>query len=217
MLKLYSSWMGSSAYRARIALALKGLDYELVPVQLKLRDGEQHGPAYRRINPQGMVPVLVDGDHVLTQSLAIMEYLDEAYPDSYPLLPQGTLARARVRALTLAVACDIQPLGVVRIRDYIANEIQLPQAQQQQWLRHWAMLGFEALEIALQSPETGRCCHGDMPGMADCVLIPQVYKAHEMNMDMSPYPTVERIYQYCQTLDAFTKTRPDRQPDAPRG
>lgn len=214
MIKLYSSFKGSSAYRARIALGLKALDFELIPVDLQTSGGEQDGAAYRRINPQGMVPVLVDGDHVLTQSLAIMEYLDEAYPDRHALLPAEPLARARVRSIALLVACDIQPLGVFRIRHYIDDVIHMPHAQQQRWLRHWIELGFDALEPQLQGPETGLCCQGDAPGMADCVLIPQVYKAHQLGIDMARYPTIERIDRYCAALPAFVAAHPDHQPDA---
>lgn len=214
MLKLYSSAIGSSAHRVRIALGLKGLAHEIIPVDLRLCGGEQDTEAYRHINPQGMVPVLVDGDQILTQSVAIMEYLDEAYPDAPRLLPAGALARARVRALALTVACDIQPLGVVRIRHYIADDIRMPQPEQQRWLRHWVEVGFDALETQLASPQTGRYCQGNTPGMADCLLIPQVYKARQLGIDLSRYPIIERIDEHCATLAAFRDAHPDRQPDA---
>lgn len=213
MRELYAYFRSSAAYRVRIALALKELAYQVVPIHLLRHGGEQHTPEYRHRNPEGLVPAYVENDHVLTQSLAIMEYLEEAYPKT-ALLPADTLARARVRALALHVACDIHPLNNLRVLRWLANELQVEQAGRDQWYRHWVELGFEALEAQLQSPDTGLCCHGDTPGMADCCLVPQVYNARRFDIDISAYPTIARITEYCESLPAFQAAHPDKQPDA---
>ncbi len=213
MRELYSYFRSSAAYRVRIALGIKGLDYRIVPIHLLKGGGEQHSADYLRRNPEGLVPALADGGHVLTQSLAIMEYLDEAYAGA-PLLPADPLARARTRALALLIACDIHPLNNLRVLRWLAHEMRVDKDVRDAWYRHWIEIGFQALEAQLQSPDTGLCCHGDTPGMADCCLVPQVYNAQRYDMDLSAYPTVARIAAHCETLPAFQAAHPDVQPDA---
>lgn len=216
MLKLYSYFRSSAAYRVRIALALKGLPYETVPVHLLAGGGQQHGAAYRATNPQALIPALQDGEGgpVLTQSLAIIEYLDEAHPGA-PLLPADALGRARVRALAQAVACDLHPLNNLRVLRYLKHELGVSDAQKDAWYAHWVALGLSAVEEMLaRSPDTGRFCHGDAPGLADCCLVPQVFNAQRFNCPMDGYPTIARIVAECEALPAFQQAAPDRQPDA---
>lgn len=216
MLELYSFFNSSAAYRVRIALGLKGLDYRTVPVDLLGKGGGgQRDAAYLRRNPEGLVPLLVDQEHVLTQSLAIIEYLDEAYPD-VPLLPSDAWGRARVRALALSIACDIHPLNNLRVLRRLAHTLQVDKPARDDWYRHWIGTGFAALEIRLQSPETGLCCHGDAPGLADCCLVPQVHNARRMKLDLTPYPAIARVAAYCEGLPAFQAAHPDAQPDTPQ-
>jgi len=213
-MKLYSYFRSSAAYRVRIALNLKSLPYETVPVHLTRGGGEQHAPGYRKLNPQALVPVLEDGGRVLTQSLAIIEYLDETHPQ-VPLLPKDPAARARVRALALAVACDLHPLNNTRVLNYLTGPMGLTDAAKQTWYRHWIAEGLRALETSLaEDRATGRFCHGDAPGLADCCLIPQLANAHRFKCDVSPYPTLLRIEKYCQALEAFRRAAPGEQPDA---
>jgi maleylacetoacetate isomerase len=213
MRELYSYFRSSAAYRVRIALGLKGLEYRIAPIHLLRGGGEQHGAEYLRRNPQGLVPALVEEGHVLTQSLAIMEYLDEAYGPP-ALLPEDALGRARVRSLALHIACDIHPLNNLRVLRWLAHELHVEQPARDVWYRHWIEEGFRALETQLQSAETGRCCHGDRPGLADCCLIPQVYNARRLDVDLAPYPTIARIVEHCEALPAFQAAHPDMQPDA---
>lgn len=215
MLKLYSYFRSSASFRLRIALALKGLPYEMVPVHLLKGGGEQHQPAYRAVNPAGLVPALQDGDTVLTQSVAIMEYLDEAYTES-PLLPRDVLGRARVRALSLIIACDVHPLGNLRVLNYVGDTLGAGDAGRKTWASHWIALGFDAFEEMLSRPgaPTGQFCHGDTPGMADCCLVPQVFNARRFGLDLAPYPTLTRIAEHCDTLAPFQSAHPARQADA---
>jgi maleylacetoacetate isomerase len=214
MLKLYGYWRSSAAYRVRIALELKGLTYESVPVHLVRDGGEQRKPSYRRINPQGRVPALEHDGRVLTQSLAIIEYLDETWPEP-ALLPSTAAARARVRALAQLVACDIHPLNNLRVLQYLAKELGRSEDARNDWYRHWIEDGFDALEALLAgSTETGRYCHGNEPGLADVLLVPQVYNARRYQCDLTPYQTITRIEQACNALAAFDRARPERQPDA---
>ena len=213
MLELYSYFRSSAAYRVRIALGLKGLDYRIVPVHLLRHGGEQLGDDYRRRNPEGLVPALDEGGRILTQSLAIMEYLDETHAPA-TLLPADAAGRARVRALALHVACDIHPLNNLRVLRWLAHELKVEQSARDDWYRHWVELGFRSLEAQLRSPATGRCCHGDEPGLADCCLVPQVYNARRYDVDLSAFPTIERIAAHCESLPAFQAARPDAQPDA---
>lgn len=213
-MKLYSYWRSSASYRVRIALNLKGLPYEMESVHLVRDGGEQHTPAYSALNPQELVPTLVDGDAVLTQSLPIIEYLDERYGD-VRLLPEDVLARARVRSLAQLVACEIHPLNNLSVLQYLARELELPEEQRNTWYRHWVTKGFAALEQMLAgSPETGCFCHGDTPTLADACLVPQVYNARRYNVDLSAFPTIQRIDANCAELDAFVDASPERQVDA---
>ena len=215
MLQLYSYFRSSAAYRLRIALHLKGLAFDTVPVHLLKGGGEQLQSAYRAINPAALVPALQDDGATLTQSLAIMEYLEETHPQP-PLLPADPLGRARVRALALTVACDIHPLNNLRVLTYLSGELQASGDARNDWARHWMALGFSALEAHLvHSPQTGVFCHGDTPTLADCCLVPQVFNAHRFELDMAPYPTLARIAQHCQSLEPFLAAHPARQPDSP--
>lgn len=210
---LHGYFRSSAAYRVRIALNLKGLAYEQAPVHL--RRGEQRGEAFLALNPQGMVPALADGDLVLTQSPAILEYLDEAYPDTPRLLPEGAADRARVRALAAVVACDIHPIDNLRVLQYLAKTMAQPPEAVSAWFNHWIAEGFAALERMLAGdPRTGRFCHGDAPGLADVCLVPQVFNSARHALDLTPYPTIRRIAEACEGIDAFRAAHPLRQPDA---
>lgn len=213
MLELYSYFRSSAAYRVRIALGLKGLDYRVVPVHLLRHGGEQFGDDYRRRNPEGLVPALDDDGRILTQSLAIMEYLDEAHGPAI-LLPADAPGRARVRALAQHIACDIHPLNNLRVLRWLSRELKIEQSGRDDWYRHWVTLGFRSLEAQLRSPATGHCCHGDEPGLADCCLVPQVYNARRYDVDLSAFPTIKRIAAHCESLPAFQAAHPDAQPDA---
>ena len=214
-LQLYSYWRSSAAYRVRIGLNLKGLAYETLPVHLVRDGGEQHAEEYRALNPQELVPVLQHGQRMLRQSMSILEYVDEMWPER-PLLPATARDRQRVRALSQVIACDIHPLNNLRVLQYFENEWGVPQAERETWSRHWMAEGFAAFEALLHDhPSTGAFCDGDVPTMADCCLVPQVYNARRFGLDMSPYPTVVRIEQACLALPEFDAARPENQPDAP--
>ena len=214
-LRLYSYWRSSAAYRVRIGLNLKGLPYEQFPVHLLRDGGEQHKPAFRSANPQGLVPVLEHGQRMLRQSMAILEYLDEVWPDP-PLLPATARDRQRVRALAQLGACDIHPLTTRRVLQYFERDWGVPQAERDVWVRHWIIEGFTAFEALLQDhPSTGAFCDGNIPTIADCCLIPQVYNARRFSVDLAPFPNIVRIEAACLALPAFDAARPERQPDAP--
>lgn len=211
---LYTYWRSSAAYRVRIGLALKALAFEARPVHLVREGGEQHHDAYRGLNPQQLVPTLLHDGHVLTQSLAILEYLEERFPQ-VPLLPADAAGRARVRALAQLVACDIHPINNLRVMQYLERDLQLPADPRTQWTLHWMAEGFAAMETMLAaSADTGTFCHGDRPGLADICLLPQLYNAHRFGLDLTPYPILRRIENACQQLDAFTGARPENQIDA---
>ena len=215
MLKLHSYFRSSAAYRVRIALNLKGLPYEILPVHLLRNGGEQRQAAYSKINPAQLVPALVDGDSVLTQSLAILEYLEEAYPSTPSLLPRDASGRARVRALGLTIACEIHPLNNLRILQYLKHSLGVPDNDRDNWYRHWLSTGFDTLEQLLSgNPATGRFCHGDSITIADCCLVPQVFNARRLKLPLAPYPTISRIEAACLSLEAFRKAAPGAQPDA---
>ena len=216
-LVLYGYWRSSAAYRVRIALNLKGLTYETRPVHLVRDGGQQHTAQYRALNPFESVPVLCDGDRVLTQSLAIMEYLDEMHPElETALLPVDARGRAQVRALAMAVCCDIHPLGNLRVLQHLEKEFGATEEQRAAWSRHWIDAGFKAIEAMLaESAATGRYCHGETPSMADACLVPQVYNALRWKLPLDDYPTITRIHAACNELEAFQRAAPEAQPDAP--
>jgi maleylpyruvate isomerase len=210
--QLYSYFRSSAAYRVRIALALKGIDYEYLPIHLQ--KGEQSSDAYCMVNPLQLVPTLIDDEATLTQSVAIMEYIEEKYPQP-PLLPRRAEERARVRAIALSIACDIHPLNNLRVLRYLVHTLGVSDDAKNGWYRHWVDVGLAALEAMLEAdPATGRCCHGDTPTMADACLIPQIANARRMNIPLTSYPTLLRIDEYCGGLEAFSRAAPERQPDA---
>lgn len=214
-LTLYSYWRSSAAYRVRIALNLKGLPHEIKPVHLVRDGGEQHGAEYQELNPQELVPVLLDGHRVIRQSMAIIEFLDETWPEP-PLLPATARDRARVRGLAQLIACEIHPLNNLRILQFFDHTWHVPQPEREGWVRHWIEDGFKALEALLrENPSTGEFCEGDDPGLADCCLVPQVYNAQRFGVDLSPFPMIQRINAACLALPAFDAARPENQPDAP--
>ena len=213
-MKLYSYFRSSAAYRVRIALNLKGLPYEYLPVHLVRDGGEQHAPAYRSVAPEGLVPVLVDGEATVHQSLAIIEYLDETHPQP-PLLPGGAAGRAAVRAIALDIACDVHPLCNTRVLKYLGANCGLHKDGSEDWIRHWISTGFDALEIRLaQDPARGAFCHGDAPTLADIMLVPQVFNARRFGVDMGRFPTIAAIDARCAELAAFADAAPAQQPDA---
>jgi maleylpyruvate isomerase len=211
-LVLFSYWRSSSAWRVRAGLALKGLPFETVPVDLLA--GEQHGPAHRARNPTGQIPVLEaddDGRAIrLVQSMAILEWLEERFPDP-PLLPADLPGRARVRALAEHVNSGIQPLQNAVVLKRIAE---LVPGGARPWAAHWIATGLAALETAVRDG-AGRYCHGDAPGLADCYLVPQLYNARRFGVEVSPFPTLLRVEEACAALAPFQAAHPDRQPDAP--
>jgi maleylacetoacetate isomerase len=214
-LKLYSYWRSSACYRVRIALNLKGLAYETLPVHLLRDGGEQHRAGFAEVNPQELIPVLLHGDRVLRQSLAIIDYLDETFA-SKPLMPSTARDRQRVRAMAQLIACDIHPLGNLRVLQYLESQFGADQGQRDAWSRHWMQSGFAALEKVLHdNPSTGTFCEGDMPGMADCCLVPQVYNARRFGIDMTQFPNIARINEACLALPEVEAARPENQEDAP--
>ena len=211
-MKLYTYFRSSAAYRVRIALALKGLGYDAARVHLM--KGEQYGAEYSAINPQNLVPVLEDEGQRLYQSLAILQYIDETWPQP-PLQPADRFGRARVRSLALLIACEIHPLNNPRVLNYLTGKLGVTEEQKLEWYHHWIKLGFAALEKRLAGePQTGRYCHGDTPGFADCVLVPQMANAVRFKVDLAEFPTIRRINAACLELEAFKQAAPENQPDA---
>lgn len=211
-MKLYGYFRSSAAFRVRIALNLKGLPYETVSVHLRRND--QTRPEYLAVNPQGLVPAIEQDGQTLTQSMAIIEYLEETHPDPR-LLPQDPTERARVRALAGIVACDIHPINNLRVLRYLTHAFGRAESDIAAWYNHWIGSGFQALEALLANDaRTSVFCHGDRPGLADVTLVPQVVNAGRYQLDMRPYPTITRIFDSCMKLDAFRAAHPDNQPDA---
>ena len=210
MLQLFGYWRSSASFRVRLVLQLKGLGYEQHPVNL--RQGEQKEKAYRRVNPQGLVPFLIDGDVQLGQSVAIMEYLDETYP-AYPLMPSAPEERARVRQIVNMIACDTHPLNNLRVLNYLEQELGQSKTARDAWYRHWIDETFTALEQLLMTT-AGVYCVGNEVTLADCMLVPQVYNARRFNMTLDDYPTIARIVANCEQLQAFIKAAPANQPEA---
>jgi maleylacetoacetate isomerase len=213
-MKLYGYFRSSAAFRVRIALNLKGLDYE--QAYIHLRKGDQRSPEYLRLNPQGLVPALIAEDGaVLTQSLSIIEYLEETRPKP-PLLPSESVGRARVRSLAAAVACDIHPIDNLRVLQYLSRQFGHKEPDIETWFNHWIALGFEGIEKTLASDgKAGKFCHGDTPGLADVCLVPQVFNARRYpSFDLKPYPSIMRVFENCMKLAAFDRAVPEKQPDA---
>lgn len=211
---LYSYWRSSAAYRVRIGLNLKELPHAITPVHLVRDGGQQHSEAYAALNPQELVPTLRHDARVLHQSMAILEYLEEVFP-APPLLPDDAEGRARVRALAQLLACDVHPLNNLRVMQFFSDTWSVPQPEREDWTRHWMRVGFDAMErMLVESPDTGRFCHGDQPSLADCCLVPQMYNARRFQLDLKPYPTLVRIDAACLALPAFDAARPEAQADA---
>lgn len=215
MLQLYTYWRSSASYRVRIALELKGLAWEPQFVHLSRDGGQQHGLFKANINPQARVPALVDGAGVITQSLAIIEYLDETHPGT-PLLPADALGRARVRAIAQVIACDIQPHQNIATTAWLRDSLGADKAKIDSWLQHFIGQGLAAVESLLAAqPQVGKFCHGDMPGLADCCLVPQCYAARRfgVSLDEQRFPRITAIERACQQLPAFQRAAPESQPD----
>jgi maleylacetoacetate isomerase len=211
-MELYNDFRSSASWRVRIALALKGLDYDYLPIRLVER--EQLTPSYAKVSATGLVPLLVtDGDRRLHQSLAIVEYLDETHPEP-PLLPRDAFGRARVRALAQDIACEIHPLNNMRVVDYLVRTLGATEEQKGAWVRHWIESGLGVVERQLAA-QPSTYCHGDAPGLADCVLVPQVFNARRFDCRVDHLPHVMRVQAACMALDAFSSTQPSACPDAP--
>jgi maleylacetoacetate isomerase len=208
-MELYNYFRSSASYRVRIALALKGLDYDYKPVHLV--KNEQFNESYQAVSASRLVPLLRDGEHVLTQSLAIIEYLDETHPQP-PLLPATPPERARVRALALDIACEIHPLNNLRVLRYLVRDLKVGEDDKNRWYKHWIETGLEAVERQLAA-RPGTYCHGETPTLADCVLVPQIFNARRLDTRLDHVPQVMRVFEACMKLDAFEKTRPENCPD----
>ena len=214
MVKLFGYFRSSAAYRVRIALNLKNIEWQSETIHLTKNGGEQFSEAYQKLNPQSLLPTLEDDGNYFTQSLAILEYIEEAYPDP-PLLPTLPTQRARVRSIALAVACDIHPINNLRVLKYLSQELKLDQVQKTTWYRHWISAGLGAIETMLtQHSETGEFCHGSSVSLADICLVPQVFNANRFDCDMSAYPTITHINDACLSMKEFQQAMPENQPDA---
>jgi maleylpyruvate isomerase len=215
-MKLFGYWRSSAAYRVRIALNLKGLDAEHISVHLVKNGGEQHSPEYAELNPQHLVPTLVDsnemGEFSLSQSMAIMEYLDEKHPQA-PLLPTNLEDKAIVRAMAQSIACEVHPLNNLRVLQYLVDEMGLDEAAKLKWYHHWIIQGFAAYELLL-TRYSGRYSFGDSVTIADLCLVPQIYNAKRFNVPLEAYPELMRVFDECQQLDAFKQAAPEAQSDA---
>jgi maleylacetoacetate isomerase len=211
MLKLYSYWRSSASYRVRIALALKGVEYQYIPVNIFKGGGEQFQPAYSALNPQARVPFLVDGDFALGQSLAILDYLEAKVPEP-ALVPRDPRMRARMWAFCHTIASDIQPLQNLGPLNYLARE--LGEEKKNEWVRHWIERGLSVLEQERGGMSDGAFVFGDSPTLADCVLVPQMFNAVRFNCALEKFPRLHAIAQRCRELPAFARSAPERQPDA---
>jgi len=210
--KLYTYFRSSASFRVRIALNLKGIAYE--PSFVHPPKGEHRAAPYSKVNPQALTPALVlDDGEQLAQSLAIMEYLEETHPQP-PLLPKEAKGRARVRSLSLLIACEIHPLNNLRTLQHLKRALGQNEEQVNAWYRHWVADGLAKFEADLTSGATGRFCHGDAPTMADCCLVPQIFNAKRYQCDLAPYPATMRIFDACMKLEAFDRAQPSKQPDA---
>jgi len=213
-MKLYTFFRSSASFRVRIALNLKGLQYEQAPIHLRRGGGEQLSAAYKAINPQALVPALEDGGKILTQSLAIIEYLEERYPQP-PLLPRDPADKAVVRSMALIIACEVHPIQNLRVLQYVKREYNQSEEQVNRWAQHWINLGLAALEqMIVAQPRRGRFCFGDTPTLADICLVPQLGNARRYGCDLSRYPAIMEIEKNCMILPAFADAAPEKQPDA---
>ncbi|HVE88820.1 MAG TPA: maleylacetoacetate isomerase [Burkholderiaceae bacterium] len=213
-MRLYNYFRSSASYRVRIALSFKGLPYDYAPVHLLKEGGQQLAPSFRALNPDGLVPVLDDGGEVLTQSLAIIEYLEETRPEP-PLLPRNPGERAYVRSIALSVACEIHPLNNLRVLRYLVRTLGATEEQKNVWYRHWVEQGLAALEARLIAEKRGgRYALGDTVTLADIVIVPQIFNAQRMDCNLEPVPSIMRIFDNCMQLPAFLQTQPSAQPDA---
>jgi maleylacetoacetate isomerase len=213
-MKLYTFFRSSASFRVRIALNLKGLKYEQAPIHLRRGGGEQLSAAYTAINPQALVPALEDGGKILTQSLAIIEYLEERYPQP-PLLPRDPADKAFVRSMALIIACEVHPIQNLRVLQYVKREYNQSDEQVNRWAQHWIDLGLAALEQTIVAQaRRGRFCFGDTPTLADICLVPQLGNARRYGCDLSPYPAIMEIEKNCMALPAFADAVPEKQPDA---
>lgn len=210
-MRLYSFFLSSAAFRVRIALNLKGVDYETVPVNLA--QGEHREAAFLATNPQATVPVIDDDGTILWQSLAIIDYLDARFPHPR-LIPAEPVARARVQALAQLIVCEIHPLNNLRVRNYLRDELKLDEAHASRWYRHWIGEGFASLEALVRRFSGGRYCFGEAVSVADVCLVPQVYNARRFDCDLTPYPTLVRIVDGLRAEPAFARAAPDQQPGA---
>ena len=213
-MKLYTYYRSSAAYRVRIALSLKGIVYESLPRHLTRHGGEHRQPEYLAANPQGLIPLLEDGDATIAQSLAIIEYLEETHPEP-PLLPRSPVERAQARSFALAIACDIHPLNNLRVLEYLRAPLGHDTAAVNEWYRHWIACGFRGLETqANRMGADRRHLVGATVTLADVCLVPQMYNARRLNCDLEPYPTLRQISAYLESLPAFARAAPEAQPDA---
>jgi len=214
-LKLYGYWRSTASYRVRIALNLKALEYEYIPVHLVNEGGQQRSTAFSRLNPAQLVPTLVDDDEdiILNQSLSIIEYLDERFPSPYKLIPEHKTERARVRALAQDIASEIQPLGNLRVLNKLKSDFGADQEAVNNWAAHWITLGFEGIEKRLQT-QAGKYCFDFDVTLADVCLTPQVYNAHRFGVDMTQFPLIQKIAGNCNALDAFNQAKPEHQIDS---
>jgi len=213
-MKLYSFFRSSASYRVRIALNLKGIAYEQAPIHLRRGGGEQFGAAYRALNPQALVPTLEDGRKILTQSLAIIEYLEEKQPQP-ALLPKDPADKALVRSMAMIVACEVHPIQNLRVLNYVKKEYNQTDEQVNRWAQHWIDLGLSALEEMLAAqPKRGKYCWGNAPTLADICLVPQLGNARRYGCDLSRYTNILAVEKNCAALPAFIDAAPDKQPDA---
>jgi maleylpyruvate isomerase len=213
-MKLYTFFRSSASYRVRIALNLKGLTYEPVPIHLRRGGGEQFSAAYKALNPQALVPTLEDGGQILTQSLAIIEYLEEKHPQP-PLLPPDPADKALVRSMALVIACEVHPIQNLRVLNHVKKEYNQTDDQVNRWAQHWIELGLSALEnLIVAQPKRGKFCFGDVPTLADICLVPQLGNARRYGSDLSQYPNILTIEKNCMALPAFANAAPEKQPDA---
>jgi maleylacetoacetate isomerase/maleylpyruvate isomerase len=209
-MQLYNYFRSSASYRVRIALALKGLDYDYMPVHLL--KNEQLGPAFAQISPAGLVPVLQDGDKLLTQSIAIIEYLDETHPEP-SLLPGDAFQRARIRALGQDIACEIHPINNLRVLKYLSGTLKVDEEAKNTWYRHWVRTGLEAFERQLELLPASDFCYGDTPSLADCCLVPQIFNGQRFNTPLDGLPRTMAAFEACMALPAFQQSQPSACPD----